>query len=332
MRLKTISLSKLLKSELLDFVDDVVEIMDSHDVSTLYIENTYGMLLRHQPQIETLAKVYGPCPIVANLNDIHDERLEYAGFIFNQVISIEKFKGNILKKEALVAKLIVLQHLQGIRKHNRSIINGKLWGFFNAIDNDAEAKEAFHALGLHLYVEKLREINQLYHEVDELKQSAKTKRQKHDENKRIQNKGEEILRIFFAQLEQAQETYPELEKEYAELYAALNRMIPRYTKLIRTRATLNKKRAAAKAKAVAEAEAKVHILSVNGKESGSMTLKEKGRGEEKKRLSSKKGKQSKQSKKKSIIPSQNKKSINPSKIIALTQTSQLKRDLDVEDD
>ena len=275
MRLKTISLSKLLKSELLDFVDDLLEIMDKHDVSMLKVENAYGMLLRHQPQIKTLAKVYGPCQIVASLKDIHNDRLEYAGFIYNQVISIEGFKGNVLKREALVAKLIVCKHLQGIRKHNRSIVNGKLWGFYNAVNNDDEAKEAFRALGLHQYVEEMHKINQRFHEVDKLKRDSKSQRQKHDENKRIQWKGEEILRVFFAHLEQAQQTYHELENEYAKLYAALNRMIPKYTKLIRTRATLNRKRAAAKAKAKAEAETKVHTLNLNGKESGMVTTDKK---------------------------------------------------------
>lgn len=101
-------------------------------------------------------------------------------------------------------------------------------------------------------------------EFRELKMDARSARQKSYVNKRIQKKGQDILRIFFAQVD--------LAKEYVLLYHELNNLIPKYTKLIRTRATLNKKRAAAKAKAAAEAQPKEHIVSVNGKETGLVTI------------------------------------------------------------
>ena len=52
----------------------------------------------------------------------------------------------------------------------------------------------------------------------------------------------------------------------------LDVILASYTNLIKTRATYNKKRAVAKAKAIAEAQSKVHILSVNGKETGSVII------------------------------------------------------------
>jgi hypothetical protein len=69
-------------------------------------------------------------------------------------------------------------------------------------------------------------------------------------------------------------------------------MIPHYTKLIRTRATLNKKRAAAKAKAKAEAESKVQIVCVDGKQTGSVVLSGKKKEKRKRNTTSRKVKQS----------------------------------------
>ncbi len=307
MRLKQISLSKLLKSELHSMVDDLICIMEGYDARALYIEDSYKMLIRHEPQVDTLGKKYGPCKYVKEQSKFHTKRLEYAGFIYNQVQNISRIKGESLERETHIASLLVRLHLLGIRKRNRTTVNGNLWGFFNSIDEDSEIKNAFEVLGLLSYVEELREIDNSFHQVHILKMDARSARQKSHENKSIQKKGQDILRIFFAQVQQAQES-SELKEDYASLYSELNHLIPEYTKKIRTRATLNKKRAAAKAKAKAadQAEPKTHILSVNGKETGSVTIVGKKKEVEKKAVV-RKGKKGKQNKNNAITVSQIKK-------------------------
>lgn len=289
MRLKSISLSKLHQTELISFVEDVIGIIEKHNMRALHLEDSSGMLLLHYPDVIKLAKGYSRSLVAERLKAIHIKRVEYAGFIFMHAISLRQLKGDVMNKETLKASFVVSLHLKGIRKNNRPTVCGKLWGFFNTLDNDLDAKQSFQVLGLLSYAEELREINKLYNEVYELYAVVKVEKSKRSENKAIQKKAETILRIFFTQLKQAQEIYPELQKEYAPIYAVLNQKIPKYTKLIRTRATLNKKRAAAKAKAAADAEAKVHILCVNGKESGLVTIG--GQKNEKKKAETKKEKQ-----------------------------------------
>ncbi len=272
MRLKSISLSKLHQAELISFVEDVLQIMKKHDLSALHIKDASEMLIHYYPQVIKLAREYGPCSVVNELNAFHIKRVEYAGSIFTQVHTLERLKGESLKNELLIARLIVQLHLKGIRKHNRANVNGKLWNFFNTLDNDPKTKDSFQKLGLLDYVEELRDLDKRYNELYDLRCKSKAEASKRSENKGIQNRAEELLRLLFLQLQQAQLTYPELEGEYLPLFSQLNHMIPHYTKLIRTRATLNKKRAAAKAKAKAEAESKVQIVCVDGKQTGTVVI------------------------------------------------------------
>ena len=292
MRLKSISLSKLHQVELISLVEDVLNILEKHDLSALHIKEASEMLIHYYPQVIKLAREYGPCSVVNELNAFHIKRVEYAGSIFTQVHTLERLKGESMKNELLIARLIVQLHLKGIRKHNRANVNGKLWNFFNTLDNDPKTKDSFQKLGLLDYVEELRDLDKRYNELYDLRCKSKAEASKRSENKGIQNRAEELLRLLFLQLQQAQLTYPELEGEYLPLFSQLNRMIPHYTKLIRTRATLNKKRAAAKAKAKAEAESKVQIVCVDGKQTGSVVLSGKKKEKRKRNTTSRKVKQS----------------------------------------
>ena len=272
MRLKSISLSKLHQTELISFVGDVMSVIEKHDLNSLHIKDASEMLTHYYPQVLKLAKEYGRCLVAEELRTVHMERVEYAGSILTQVLTLEKLKPEDVKKDLYIARLLVRLHLKGIRKHNRSEVNGKLWNFFNTLDSDLETKDAFQALDLMQYAERLRELDKRYYELYKLRSKVKVEAAKRSENKGIQNKAEKILRVFFAQLKEAQQIYPELKNDYAPLFAELNRVIPKYTKLIRTRATLNKKRAAAKAKANAEAKTELKTKTVNVDEKQSMSI------------------------------------------------------------
>lgn len=279
MRLKSISLSKLRQVELVSFVEDVLKMIGKHDLSALHIKDASEMLSLHYPQVIKLSKVYGRCLIAEKLRAVHIKRMEYAAFILTHALYLEKLKGESLEIDTINARMLTQLHFEGIRKDNRPIVNVRLRNFFNTIDNDEVIKDAFQKLGLLTYAEELRELDKRYNELYDLRSIAKAEISKRRENKGIQNKAEELLRLFFSQLKQAQQTYPDQEDEYAPLFAQLNRVIPRYTKLIRTRATLNKKRAAAK-KAKAEAESKALIVCVDGKQTGIIALdKNKAKGE-----------------------------------------------------
>ncbi len=303
MRLKSISLSKLHQMELVSFVESVLNVLEKHDLSALHIKDASDILVQHHPQVLKLARAYGRCLVAKELKEVHINRVEYVAFIFTHVLYLEKLKKKSLTQQTHIAGLVVRLHLKGIRKHNRSGVNGKLSNFFNAIDNNSKTNDAFQALGLLNYVEELRELDSRFEELFDLRDKVMIETSKRRENKAIQTKAEEILRLLFAQLVQAQQTYPELKDEYAPLFAQLNRIIPRYTKLIRTRATLNKKRAAAKAKAEAESktESKAFVVYVDGKQTGLVTLN--GNKEEKvgEKIQKKKGASTKKKAKRGTI-------------------------------
>ncbi len=322
MRLKPISLSKLLQSELYSLYYELIQDVLIHDVHKLHIEESFHVLQSHHTQVQSVAKEYDFSPITKKLNGLHTRRLEYASFISTQVQSVVNFKKNDLSNEIIIAESVVRSHLLDLRKNNRSSINILLQEFFRIVDEDPEVNNAFQTISLHSYIEEWREINQNYHTLYIERRDLRAFRQRGAENKQIQKKGHDLIRSFFTQLQLAQDTYPELKQEYTPLFSTLNLVITKYTKLIKTRAALNKRKAAAKAKAAAEADSKIHVLCVNGKESGSILMEGEKKGK-KLKDATKKGKLSK---KKTVYSTSKKKNTNKNNKKTIADAPDKKKD------
>lgn len=112
------------------------------------------------------------------------------------------------------------------------------------------------------------------------------------QSKAIQKDCQAVLRSVFAHIELAQKLYP--DQDYTQLIERLNNVIAKFTRLIKRRATYNKKKALAKAKKAAEMEAKSHSVCVDGKETGSMIIGGENMVEKKKEKSTTKTKAKKQ--------------------------------------
>lgn len=268
--MRSISLSKLLKTELPELVTSVIRTVEKHDPQSLHLDGVLQMLKHSKTQIDTLEVPYGPHPLTNRINKLHQKQLEYAGSISDQMQAIARIDLMGAKKEVKIANLMVRRHLIGLRKNNQRVVSIILDQFFDKLDEELEVSDALRSIGLQLYIDELRRIHTEYKRLYDERDDSLAERQKAKESKQIQKDGQGVLRGLLEQVDLAQKTYKHLD--YEPLITELDVILASYTNLIKTRATYNKKRAVAKAKAIAEAQSKVHILSVNGKETGSVII------------------------------------------------------------
>ena len=157
----------------------------------------------------------------------------------------------------------------GIRKEDQDSITGRINNFFTEVNKDLEVKAALTRLGFQVFMDELYYTNVTFEELKGERICSISKRHT-KESKTIQRECQAVLRHLFEQIELAQNIYK--DKDYTLLIDALNTILAKYTKGIKRRATYNKKRAEAAAKELALSEPTTHILSVNGKETGTVTL------------------------------------------------------------
>lgn len=269
MQLRSISLSKLLKTELPVLVASIIRTVEKHDPQTLQIEGMLQMLKYNKTQIDTLEVPYGPHPLTHRVNKLHQEQLEYAGSISTQMQAIARINLMGDKKEVKNANLMVRRHLIGLRKNNQMVVSTTLDKFFAKIDENLEVSSALKSIGLQPYIDELRRIHTEYKRLYDERANSLAERQKMKESKLIQKNGQGVLRGFLEQIELAQKTYKHLN--YEPLITELNVILADYTNLINTRRTYNKKRAAAKNREVSDVKIEEHILSIDGKPTGVMS-------------------------------------------------------------
>ena len=296
MQIKRISLSKVLKLELSGLINAVIDVMESNDMDALRLQANLDMLYQLKPLMRMLESPYGPHPITETLNNQKKRRVELAAVISGQMDVLVKADYANDRKFIKITEPNVRRSLLKLRKFDFDSISEKLDQFFRRIDKEAELKTAFNHLGFQNYLDELYEVNTSCQQLLLDRNESISQRPKVN-CKLIQKYGETALRNLFEHIELCQILYP--DADYTNLISGLNTILVQYSREINRRATYNKKRAE-KAAAIKEAEKNIstsetHVLEVNGKETGVMSVKPK----------------EKETGKKLINPSENKKIDQP---------------------
>lgn len=266
--IKGISLSKLLKLHHSQLVIDIVAAIEWHKVHELHLQTGYEMLLQMKEHVNLLCVPYGKHPLTKEITALRIRRVELAGVICTQMQVLERANVESEREIVKIASYEVRLSLLGIRKNNQEIISGMLNRFFYHIDKDPEVMNAFIALGLGHYITELREINNSYAALWLKRNKSISLRPKVD-SKALQRCCQSVVRHFLEQVDLAQKLYKHID--YEPFIYDLNLILTNYEGYIKKRATYSKKRTAIK-KALAARKEKMLILSVNGKETGSVAI------------------------------------------------------------
>ena len=238
--MKKIALSRLHKLEVPQFVNEVMETLEKYDLKTMHLQEMYNALCDLEPKIKLLEVDFGPHPLTKDLDELHEKRLTYAAIITTQMRTLDKVHSKETKSLVRIAKPVVRVYLNYLRKKNKKVVHECIEGFLLHVEDDLQVKNALHKLGFSPYIDELQKINSCYLEIHFKKGEDISKRFKGSTGP-IQKEIQHTLRLLFDQIDLYQ--YIHKDVDYDTLIVELNYTITSYSKIIKTRATANKKRA-----------------------------------------------------------------------------------------
>lgn len=247
-RVKLIAVSRLLKVEVQVLLESVIRILKKFDLEQLRLQTSNDILVGQAAKIQFFTTPYGEHPITPRLAILRKERLDCASFIAMQVRSFEKSTFKNLKEMSVLAKWLSVPFLTNLGQKSQHRVYGFITNFFINLDANPEVQEAYNTLGLELYVDELRRLNNEYYDVYTERELDIINRPP-TSNRALERETQRMLRQFFEQVNSSQMIFSDID--YSDLISALNTKLAVYSKSINTRIATNKRRARKKAKAEA---------------------------------------------------------------------------------
>ena len=249
LEVKRIAFSRLPKMDTYILLKGVVDIVKSHNPSTLRLKESYELLVEQQIKSEVMTFPNNSHWLTKVLTPLHKKRLKYAALITTQLRSLEKADFEETRQWVADAKLGVRTFLTYLGQKRQNEVYDSIDSFFSYLAANPEVQEAFAKLGLQIYLDELQKTNNEHRKLYK-RRALEIKERPRDDSRIVERETQKILRLFFDELESYQRVFSELD--YAPLVSDLNEIMTKYSKLLKTRITINKRRAAKKAKAAKE--------------------------------------------------------------------------------
>lgn len=247
--IKKNALSKLQKLEVPAFLEKVILLLERHSIDELRLNDIYELLLEQKVKSEVLTVPYGEHPLTEELDRLHKRRLKYAALINMQMRALDKADLEEMQRSVKIAKGEVKTYFAYLGQKSRLVAYNNINGFFNHLSTNIPLQDAMTSLGFQPYLHELKKTNKEHYALSKQRKESIRNRPQVD-FRLVQREIQRILRLFFEQLETYQKSFKHIN--YESLAKDMNQLIPVYTKLIKSRAAVNKRRAK-KAKAAKEA-------------------------------------------------------------------------------
>ena len=237
--IEKIALTKLLKLELPQFVEQVTAIVEKHNPTKLKLQNAIKLLHNQCNKMNLLSVPYGPHPLTQRIYELNIKRLEHAAAISMQV-NLQKKLAMPHKKEFIsLAYPAVRDHLHYLRQNNQPTIDRIIAIFFNHLKDNPEVQNALEKLELKYNLRELEKANDEHCKLSSIRSKEISQRPK-SVSAAVQKEAQYVLRGVFEQINFHQFSYEDLN--YTPLISELNRLIARFRGLINTRASRGKTR------------------------------------------------------------------------------------------
>ena len=235
-----LNFSQLKKIEVQTLANRVLAIVEKHNPEALKIDQIFDILVEQKPQIKLLKVGYGPHPITKDLKALRKRRNAFMQGLINRLNTIENTKMSGMEEALKVAKPDVLRYMQGLSRESEETITGTVIQFFDFIQENTKFATALETLDLSSDLNGLKivssEIEQQYdNRTEDLSIRPKMNTRK------IVSELKSDIQYIFKEIELQQIKNRNLD--YNLLIDELNKEIAHYKAIIRTRASINKKKA-----------------------------------------------------------------------------------------
>lgn len=242
MNIKTIPFQRLLKLELPQLAEHVIDKIQEHEPEVMKITEVYDLLVAQQANIQSLKIAYGPHPITEQLIPLRKKRFMYAAKIVYKMNVIVREDTYPDDSDVIATRIKINSYLLNLSaSKNEEVIAEKLTQFFRETQENEDFSEAISLFQLVSDIDSLKAVDfqirrLLKKRADDISARPRVK------TPVLVNSIHKALKDMFKEIESAQLRNPSID--YSELVNKLNDLLSHYKTLINMRATINKRKAA----------------------------------------------------------------------------------------
>lgn len=269
-KVKEIAVSRLLKTEVLVLLGDVISILEEFDPVALQLQDVYKILKNQEVKVQFFTQPYTKHLLTAKLDKFRKERLKCASLIAGQVSSLEKSFLPAIQLMAETVSWLSRTYLTYLGQMNQYDIDLQIKLFFMNLGGSTEKVEAFKALGLQPYLEELKKLNEACQDVYKEREND-IKERPPTGDRALERETQRMLRMFFEHVNYTQQAYKDID--YTPIISRLNVELTTCSKNIKTRIATNKRKAKKKADAAATKKASAESSTEDKDDATSLDLK-----------------------------------------------------------
>ncbi|HRZ97611.1 MAG TPA: DUF6261 family protein [Paludibacter sp.] len=155
-----ISFTKVPKLEFRQLVNRTIEVVAKYDPAALYVEGIYNLLLEAQPQLSKLQVVYRKHELTPDIQNLRVKRKDLFASIINMEKSMSKAKLSSMQEELLIVLPFVNKYFKNILGDKTWKANERIEQMFAMLESDSALKAAVTKVGLNVYLEELKTVDQ----------------------------------------------------------------------------------------------------------------------------------------------------------------------------
>ena len=240
-KLMEISYSRLLKLEVPQLAERVIEIIEEHEPETLKIDGAYNLLTAKQDHIDKLFVWYRSHPLTKELNVLRKvRRLNLRKITFHLRVVIQEDISGVDKSVNLVKSELERFILDFNSGKNEEVKCRMLTQFFSLIETSEELEEAFSTLNFTSFLNDLRSTHSRIMALIENKMTTISYRPI-EKTPYLKKSVLNSIKYMFMEIELAILKYPEIN--FQPLCNKLNVVLNYYANLINLRQLSNKRKA-----------------------------------------------------------------------------------------
>lgn len=244
MVLLNLRLSKLWKLERVEYVNQVIKIVDEHDPEALKISDMYNLLVARQPEIDQLNVRYRAHPMTVSIQHLRSLRGLHISNILGRLKLVRKEKGD-LDGDVRLVRTEIDRHFGNFRSSkNEAIKIQKVDKFNTAVEASQELEEALSELGFTSLMNDLRSVHSRIKSNSELRNKSIAARPQTKTND-LQKAVDDSIVNLFTDIRLAMLRNPEIN--YNPLIADLNKVTLIFDNYINIRIGQSERRAEEKA-------------------------------------------------------------------------------------
>ena len=240
-KIRVISYTRLLKLEVPQLAEQVIEIAGKHEPETLKIDGAYNLLTAKQDHIDKLFVWYRSHPLTKELNVLRKvRRLNLRKITFHLRVVIQEDISGVDKSVNLVKSELERFILDFNSGKNEEVKCRMLTQFFSLIETSEELEEAFSTLNFTSFLNDLRSTHSRIMALIENKMTTISYRPI-EKTPYLKKSVLNSIKYMFMEIELAILKYPEIN--YQPLCNKLNVVLNYYANLINLRQLSNKRKA-----------------------------------------------------------------------------------------